>query len=609
MKRLCVLVLLAGFFACSSGGADDCLKNPAFCEDCSAPGNHCGPDGGAGDASLRALAVSAGALRPIFSPNITTYQVAVNSWVDALQVTAITSDPAAQIELNGAPISSAIPSMALPLGTSMTTLQVTVRARNQLMRSYTIVVTRAAADSHYVKASNTNAADTFGSAIALSGDTMAVGAWCEASKAAGVNGNQNDNSTTCNGAVYVFRRSGSTWMQEAYLKPSYPHANNDFGYALSLSGDTLAVGAFGESSKATGINGNANDASAPQSGAVYVFRRSGTTWMQEAYLKSSNSESGDNFGDSLALSGDTLAVGAYLESSGASGVNGNQSDNSKRQAGAAYVFLRSGSTWTQQAYIKASNPDAYDQFGWSVAVSGDTLAVGATGESSKATGVNGDQTNNGGPGSGAIYVFSRSGASWTQQAYLKPGAYVSGVASALGHSLAISGDTIVAGAYGDASSAKGINGNPQDSAANQSGAAYVFVRSGSTWTQQAYIKASNSDAQDQFGAAIALSDDTLAVGAIYESSGARGMNGTQSDNSARHAGAVYLFRRAAGAWAQKAYVKGSNSDANDQFGQGLALSQDLLIAGATGESSRATGIDGEQSDNSAMSSGAVYVYQ
>ena len=144
--------------------------------------------------------------------------------------------------------------------------------------------------------------------------------------------------------------------------------------------------------------------SAFDAGAVYVFVRSGSTWTQQAYLKASNTGINDQFGNSVALSGDTLAVGAYKEDSPATGVNGDQAECCASDAGAVYVFVRSGSTWTQQAYVKASNTDARDAFGTSVALSGDTLAVGATGEASAATGINGDQADNSASVAGAAYV-------------------------------------------------------------------------------------------------------------------------------------------------------------------------------------------------------------
>jgi hypothetical protein len=257
----------------------------------------------------------------------------------------------------------------------------------------------------YLKASNTNAGDAFGYAVAISGDTLVVGAPGEASNATGVNGNQGDNSAPYAGAAYLFTRSGAAWSQQAYLKASNTNAGDNFGYAVAISGDTLVVGAPDEASSATGVNGNESNNSATDAGAAYVFTRSGSTWSQQAYLKASNTEANDYFGYAVALSGDRLVVGAYGEDSNSSGVNGNQTDNSAGQAGAVYVFTRSGSIWSQQAYLKASNTDNYDLFGWSVALSGDTLVVVAPYEDSNTTGVNGNQSDNSASAAGAAYVF------------------------------------------------------------------------------------------------------------------------------------------------------------------------------------------------------------
>ena len=135
--------------------------------------------------------------------------------------------------------------------------------------------------------------------------------------------------------------------------------------AMSADGNTLAVSTPHEDGGATGVNGNQRHESAWDSGAVYVFTRSGGRWTQQAYIKASNAQSSDRFGIAIALRGDgsTLAVAATLEDSGARGMNGNQADNSAESSGAVYVFGRAGATWAQQAYIKASNADAGDQFG------------------------------------------------------------------------------------------------------------------------------------------------------------------------------------------------------------------------------------------------------
>jgi trimeric autotransporter adhesin len=265
------------------------------------------------------------------------------------------------------------------------------------------------AQQAYLKApvTPTNSFDNFGTSVAISGDTVVIGANREDSNATGVNGNQANDIGFQSGAAYVFVRTGSTWSQQAYLKASNTGIGDNFGWSVAISGDTVVVGADLEGSNATGVNGNQDDNSALGSGAAYVFVRSGTTWFQQAYLKASNSGALDNFGGFVAISGDTVVVGADNEDSDATGVNGNQFDNSAFDAGAAYVFVRTGTTWTQQAYLKASNTGIGDNFGWSVAISGDTVVVGAEQEDSNATGVNGNQADNSALDAGAAYVFVR----------------------------------------------------------------------------------------------------------------------------------------------------------------------------------------------------------
>ncbi len=462
------------------------------------------------------------------------------------------------------------------------------------------------AQQAYLKASNTGADDQFGTDVAVSGDTVVVGASREDSNATGVNGNQANNSLTNAGAAYVFVRSGMSWTQQAYLKASNSDSNDEFGRAVAVSGDTLVIGAYGEDSNATGINGNQADNSLVNPGAAYVFVRNGTTWSQQAYLKASNTGEFDFFALSVAVSGDTVVVGAENEDSNATGVNGNQANNSASGAGAAYVFVRSGTTWTQQAYVKASNTNAGDIFGSSVSVSGGTLVVGANLEDSNAVGVNGNQSDNSTNGAGAAYVFVRSGSTWSQQAYIK--ASNTGAADQFGRAVAMSGDTVVVGAFSEASNATGVNGNQANESASGAGAAYVFVRNGASWSQQAYLKASNTDVSDSFGWSVAVSGDTVVVGANGESSNATGVGGDQANNGASDAGAAYVFVRSGATWMQQAYLKASNTGASDSFGTSVAVSGGTVVVGANGEDSNATGVNGVQANNSVSASGAAYLY-
>ena len=497
----------------------------------------------------------------------------------------------------------------------------------------------------YIKASNPHMGDHFGNggtllgdSVALSGDglTLAVGAPNESSGAKGINGNQNDTSVYSAGAVYVFTRRNATspWAQQAYVKASTPQTGSEFGHVVSLSadGNTMAVSAYFEASAAKGINGKEADESIPQAGAAYVFTRRGAAWTQQAYVKASNTGEagtdgnfgdGDQFGFSISLSddGNTLAVGANAEDGNAKGINGNQEDNSMQSAGAAYIFVRSGTSWTQQAYVKAPNTTANVQFGYSVALSadGNTFAVSAFDEGGASrvvvNGPNGPFPA-GRNGTGAIYVYTRSGTTWALQSYLKASNAEGGDSLGVIVSISDDGNTVAGGILDEDCMSTGVNpSNPCDNdqkADTSVGAAVVFVRQGTQWAQQAFIKASNTGKEDWFGSRLQISGDgnTLAIAAQLEDSAAQGINGKQDDDSAQEAGAVYFFTRSGTSWAQKAYVKSSNDEAFDEFGSSVALSRDgrTLAVGARGEDSGAKGIDGNQADNSMKEAGAVYVF-
>ena len=423
-----------------------------------------------------------------------------------------------------------------------------------------------------------------------------------------------------------------------FLKASNPDAMDHFGcggvqqghtgrgVALSGDGTTMAVGAPHEASGAKGVNGNQRDNSVFEAGAVYVYTRAGSGWAQQAYLKASNPQMSAGFGHFVALSddGNTLAVSAYWESSSAKGIDGNQQDESIPQAGAVYVFARQGATWSQQAYIKASNTgeagtaDSFgegDQFGFSLAMSGDgsTLAVGALTEDGGTPGINGNQADNSAASAGAIYVFTRTGRAWSQQAYVKSSPIDAG--DLFGYAVALSrdGSVMAVGAFDEDGSARQVNG-PNDNRAGGSGAAYVFTRTGGTWSQQAYIKPSNIEPQDAFGVDVALSDDgtTLLVGSLDEDCAATTVNAPGCDSDWRDdlsMGAAYVFARAGDTWSQQAFLKASNTGPNDTFSERLSLSGDgnVAIIGASVEDGSAKGING-RNDDAAIDAGAVYLF-
>jgi hypothetical protein len=559
-------------------------------------------------ASLASVVVSGIAPAVTLEPGTTDYVFDLPLSQPAVTLTATVAVPGDTLAIAGAPAASGAPSAEITLNLGDNLVDIVVENALGWQRTYRLTLRRAKqlAQYAYGKASNAGADDYFGVSVALSGDTLAVGAPDEDSAAQGVGGNQADDSASYSGAVYVFRRTGRAWQQDAYVKASNTGAGDRFGVSVALSGDTLAVGAPDEDSAAQGVGGDQADDSASESGAVYVFRRTGRAWLQEAYVKASSTGAGDRFGYRVALSGDTLAVGADEEDSASQGVGGNQADDSATGSGAVYVFRRTGTAWQQEAYVKASNTGAGDNFGTSVALSGDTLAVGARYEDSASQGVGGDQAGGSARDSGAVYVFRRTGTAWQQEAYVK--ASNTGVGDSFGRSVALSGDTLAVGAPWEASAAQGVGGDQTDNSALYSGAVYVFRRAGTAWQQEAYVKASSTGANDFFGFSVALSGDTLAVGAYLEDSAAQGVGGDQADDSATDSGAVYVFRRTGTAWLQEAYVKASSTGASDYFGVSVALSGDTLAVGAYREASAAQGVGGDQADDSAAESGAVYMF-
>lgn len=506
----------------------------------------------------------------------------------------------------------------------------------------------------YMKPFDPVAAGQFGYALAYSADggTLAVGACPQ-----GV--------VPDTGSVYVYTHDGADWTQQVKLKGSREAGNYGFGCSVAISGagDVLAIAAVGDASSRTGIDPDGEDTAAPNSGAVYVFRRTNGIWAEESYIKASNTGTNDAFGISLALSADgaTLAVGANNEDGNGSGVyaalpHGAEDNDGAADSGAVYVYSHDGAGWTQQAYIKALNAGTGDRFGTAVALSdnGATLAIGAPLEDSAGIGANDDcgsaqEQDNCLPDSGAAYIFTSSAGSWSQRAFIK--AQVPGAEDNFGDALDLSanGSVLGIGAPLEDSAATGVGGNPVNDCAEaledrvncslNSGAAYLFSGSGASWSQLAYIKASNTEpgqcnvfpsSCDWFGTSVAVSGDgsILVVGAPHEDSFTAGVNVppiTESrKNSNRDSGAVYIYR-------DQAFVNMAKSSAgerltvDDNFGGALALSADgaNLAVGAAGDDCPFTGQEGKPvysgltSDNmqpnlslcgTPADSGSVYLY-
>jgi hypothetical protein len=301
-----------------------------------------------------------------------------------------------------------------------------------------------------------------------------------------------------------------------------------FGCSVSLAGDTALIGAYYDENL---------------SGSAYVFTRTGTTWTQQATLLALERTAVDSFGISVSLSGDTALIGAC---------------NDENLSGSAYVFTRTGTTWTEQAKLLASDGATNDEFGCTVSLSGDTAVIGARSDD--------DQGNS----SGSVYVFTRSGTIWTQQAKLLASDGATG--DQFGYSVSISNNTALIGAWGD------------DDNGAESGSAYVFTRTGTTWTQQTKLHASDPATKDYFGSSVALADDTALIGAYFD-------NDNRNDS-----GSVYVFTRTGPTWTQQAKLLALDGAYNDNFGFSISLGGDTALIGAPSD------------DDNADASGSAYVF-
>jgi hypothetical protein len=348
--------------------------------------------------------------------------------------------------------------------------------------------------------------DFFGISVAIDGGYAVIGASLD------------DVGDRINsGSAYVFERGPAGWTHVAKLVADDATAEDLFG-AVAIKGDTILVGAPGKR-----VDGNASR------GAAYVFSRSGGRWIQRARLTASDGRAGDLFGGTVSLSGDSALVGAI---SAEVGQNLDQ--------GAAYVFVRNGEVWQQQAKLTAQDAGERDQFASSVAIDGDTALVGADHD---AVGVNGAQ--------GSAYVFTRSGAAWTQRAKLTASDGTAG--AGFGRSVAIQGNTALVGAW-----------FPLEFGSPREGAAYVFLGSGNAWSEQQKLVAGEPTAVHGFGASVALD-------------GGRALIGARWGNSNR--GSAFVFALNNGTWLREAVLTNTSGDVGESFGMSLALQGDSALIG------------------------------
>jgi len=366
------------------------------------------------------------------------------------------------------------------------------------------------------------AGDLFGRSVAISGDYAIVGA------------HYDDTGAGDTGSAYIYVRSGTIWSLQSTLNNPTPATNDYFGHSVAISGDYAIVGAY------------ADDTGASDAGSAYIYLRSGTTWSLQSTLNNPTPVGSDHFGYSVAVSGDYVIVGAFADDTGAG------------DTGSAYIYARSGTTWSLQATLNNPTPATSDFFGYSVAISGDYAIVGA----------HLDDTGAGDAGSAYIYV--RSGTTWSLQSTLNnptPAA-----SDYFGISVAISGDYAIVGAYWD------------DTGAGDAGSAYIYVRSGTTWSLQSTLNNPTPASSDQFGTSVAISGDYAIVGAHNDDTG-------DSD-----AGSAYIYVRSGTTWSLQSTLNNPTPSTSDLFGYSVAISGDYVIVGAYSD------------DTGADNVGSAYIY-
>ncbi|MBM4375100.1 MAG: cadherin-like beta sandwich domain-containing protein [Deltaproteobacteria bacterium] len=370
----------------------------------------------------------------------------------------------------------------------------------------------------------------------------------------------------------------------SYLKADASQAGCECGSVVAVSGSTLVMGCYRDNVLVQG-----------EGGAVFVFEREASGWKFAQKLVPAVHAPGDRFGMSVAIEGDVLVVGAPGRSSGT------------EMHGAAYVFERDAAgVWSELVQLKATGGGHLDQFGESVAVSGDRVAVGAPGEDGSATGVSGvvDELA---LGAGAAYVFVRSGAVYTQEAYIK--AADTAALDLFGTDLALSADRLVVAAPGEDSAGAGVGVDGVGTGAIDSGAVYVYERSATGWALTSQIKGPSPSASDMFGAALSLRGDALLVGIPGDDATGAGVGTDASDAGSLDSGAAALYRvSSSGEWSLEAHFKSPAPSPFDGFGGAVAIEGPLALIGSPREDGSGAGV-GSVVDEGSPSSGAAHTFR
>lgn len=364
------------------------------------------------------------------------------------------------------------------------------------------------------------------------------------------------------------------------LKLEVPREYAWFGQVLAIDDKTLVVGRPGDSACGKGVGSAEGDDSCPGAGAAYVYRWSPSGWLREAYLKPSNTHTGQEFGRSVAVSGDTILIGAHRDAACASGINGSQVQLVCQSFGAAFVFRRTSEGWRQEAFLKASTPTVADWFGSSVALSGDVAIVGASGQDSCGEGPSRDESPSGCTDSGALYQFRRSGTTWRQEWILKsmhPEVY-----AGVGLKLSFEKDLLVASTVSRESCRAAVEERGFPSPCLRSSMVEVFragEQGGWTWIKAIDVIPDHT----QLGAlgGVVTDGSRVFVGQPWEFLCSE-TSSTGGSRTCDEVGAVSIFGGASDLFELEQRIVPSAPYRYMEFGLALAVSRDTLVVGAPG---------------------------
>lgn len=386
-----------------------------------------------------------------FDPRVTRYMLPV-SLLQQETTVLVTGPTLTGADVNGVAVTIGQASGAIAIGQDPTTIPVVVR-KGTISQRYELVLDRGATpivEASYARASNAGLLDRFGVAAAADGDYLAVGAIGEDSSTPNVN----DDTVSNAGAVYVYRRSGTTWSPTQMLKGSAVTTERFFGNAIDMDGDLMVVGA------------PYDDGRAQNAGAAYVFRldRAAGRWNEEQRLTATDAHADDRFGTGVGVSANRIVIDAPSHDGGQA---------ASTNYGLVYVFTKVGAAWTEEARVRATAMQAGDNFGSTIAIDADTLVAWSA---------------------RGLMVKRRSGVTWADETLTAPRG-----------DFALQGDLLAVGDPGDASG----NGQPGDQSAPGSGAIRVYTRNGAAWSETAYLKAAVPQANAAVGLSVALVDNTI----------------------------------------------------------------------------------------------------